>query len=307
MRNILDVSIIIVNYNTKLLLKNCLKSIFEQTKDIFFEVIVSDNGSWDGSVEMLRTEFPQVILIENNTNLGFGAANNLGLKSAKGKYVFYLNSDTILLNNAIKMFFEYWETSAEKERIGSLGAMLLDSKLNFNTSYGNLPTATNELKYLRNCFLSSLYIKTIYSKFHKVNQNKEFYGEVGYVMGADLFLKNDENAKFDERYFMFYEESDMQYLLKKENKRNLIIKGPKIIHLEGGSDNRSKLVYNFKNLTSIYYWESCILYLNKNSTDLKLLKKIFNRLKLIYLLPWNLSKSTIALKKFRNAMEFCKC
>ena len=307
MNSILDVSIVIVNYNTKKLLKNCLRSIFEQTKDIFFEVIVSDNGSEDGSVEMIKTEFPKVILIENNANLGFGAANNLGLKIAKGKYIFYLNSDTILLNNAIKIFFEYWETSVEKERIGCLGAMLLDSKLNFNTSYGNLPSAANELKYLRNCFLSSLYIKAIYSKFHKVNHNKEFYGEVGYVMGADLFLRNDKNAKFDERYFMFYEESDMQNLLKKENKKNFIIKGPKIIHLEGGSDNRSKLVYNFKNLTSIYYWESCILYLNKNSTDLKIIKKIFNRLRLIYLLPWNFSKSKIAIKKFRNAMESHKC
>lgn len=307
MSNILDVSIIIVNYNTKKLLQSCLSSIFEQTKGILFEVIVSDNGSIDGSIEMIRTNFPKVTIIENNANLGFGAANNLGLKAAKGKYIFYLNSDTILLNNAIKIFFDYWETSVEKERIGTLGAMLLDSKLNFNTSYGNLPTAANELKYLRNCFLSSLYIKTIYSKFHKVNQSKEFYGEVGYVMGADLFLRNDKNAKFDERYFMFYEESDLQYFLKKENKKNLIIKGPKIIHLEGGSDNRSKLVYNFNNLTSIYYWESCILYLNKNSTDFKIVKKIFNRLKLIYLLPWNFSKSKIAIKKFRNAMESYKC
>ena len=75
----MDVSVIIVNFNTKELTGNCLRSVFEQTKDIDFEVIVSDNGSTDGSVEMIKTEFPQVVLIENNANLGFGAANNRGL------------------------------------------------------------------------------------------------------------------------------------------------------------------------------------------------------------------------------------
>ncbi|MBR1638758.1 MAG: glycosyltransferase [Treponema sp.] len=69
-------------------MRNCLKSIFEHTKDIFFEVIVSDNGSTDGSVEMIKTEFPQVVLIENNVNLGFCVANNRGLDIAKGKYIF---------------------------------------------------------------------------------------------------------------------------------------------------------------------------------------------------------------------------
>ena len=123
----MNVSIIIVNYNTKKLLSDCLKSIYEQTKDLEFEVIVSDNGSTDGSIEMLKSDFPQVILIENNANLGFGTANNRGLSVAKGKYIFYLNSDTILKNNAVKYFFDFWENSPEPEKIGGLGANLLNS------------------------------------------------------------------------------------------------------------------------------------------------------------------------------------
>ena len=75
----MDVSIIIVNYNTKELTRNCLRSVFQETKNIDFEVFISDNGSSDGSVEMIKEEFPQVVLIENNANIGFGAANNRAL------------------------------------------------------------------------------------------------------------------------------------------------------------------------------------------------------------------------------------
>jgi len=95
-----DVSIIIVNYNTCALLRDCLASIYERTGGIAFEVIVSDNGSTDGSIDMIRKEFPQAALIENNANLGFGAANNRGAAVASGEYLLFLNSDTTLENNA---------------------------------------------------------------------------------------------------------------------------------------------------------------------------------------------------------------
>lgn len=136
----MDVSVIIVNFNTKELTRNCLKSVFEKTKGINFEVIVSDNGSTDGSIQMIKSEFPEVILIENNANLGFGAANNRALKIARGKYVFYLNSDTLLLNNAVKIFFDYWETSEDKEKLGALGCWLQDENGNTIHSGGKFPT-----------------------------------------------------------------------------------------------------------------------------------------------------------------------
>ena len=118
----MNVSVIIVNYNTKELTKNCLASIFEKTKNIDFEVIVSDNGSTDGSIEMIKSDFPQVVLIENNANLGFGKANNIAAKIAKGKYLLFLNSDTILLNNAVKEFFD--RAVCEKNKI--LGCILVN-------------------------------------------------------------------------------------------------------------------------------------------------------------------------------------
>lgn len=233
----MDVSIIIVNYNTCVLTRNCLKSVFEQTKDIDFEVIVSDNGSKDGSIEMIKQEFPQVILIENNANLGFGAANNRGLKNAKGKYIFYLNSDTILLNNAVKIFFDYWENSPDKDKIGALGGNLLDENGNVVHSYGSFLKPFEEVIRLT-CRLFIVLFCLLLKKNPKRNNKKyeKYIGEVEYVTGADLFMKNDQNCIFDERYFLYCEETDMQWKIMKLKLKRMIIDGPMIVHFEGRSD-----------------------------------------------------------------------
>lgn len=271
-----DVSIIIVNYNTKQLLADCLNSIYEQTKDIDFEVIVSDNGSRDGSIEMLKKAFPQVILIENNANLGFGTANNRGLAIANGKYIFYLNSDTILLNNAVKIFFDYWEKNGEKENIGALGCNLLDKDGNITLSYGNpLGEATSVNNFIKKRFwtMYSSYKTAIkYYIFHKqlkeVHKNTEylsFTGLVGYITGADLFLRNDENAFFDEKIFLYYEETDLQWRLSQKGLHSYLIDGPKIIHYEGGSENKTKLeVVNLSSFSAINIYKSSIYFLKKN-------------------------------------------
>ena len=236
----MEVSIIIVNYNTCDLTRNCLKSVFEQTKDIEFEVIVSDNGSKDGSIEMIKTEFPQVILIENNANLGFGAANNRGVKIAKGKYIFYLNSDTILLNNAVKIFYDYWEKSAEKDRIGALGCNLVDKNQKVTYSYGEFPNPLKEIwLFIRK--IIATYVKILYFCFYREYRIKPQiyklkFGKVDHVSGADLFVRNNELAFFDERFFLYYEETNLEWHMMKKDLDRIIIPGPKIIHLCGGSD-----------------------------------------------------------------------
>ena len=121
----MDVSIIIVNYNTKDLIKTCIDSIYGQTDQIKFEIIVVDNASKDGSQQMIKNEFPNVILIESPENMGFGKANNFGAKHASGKYLLFLNSDTILLNNAVRYFFDFSEQN-NANKIGALGSILLD-------------------------------------------------------------------------------------------------------------------------------------------------------------------------------------
>lgn len=269
----MDVSIIIVNYNTKNLLKDCLNSIFEHTQEIDFEVIVSDNGSVDGSIELLKKEFPQVILIENNANLGFGTANNRGLAVAKGKYIFYLNSDTVLLNNAVKMFYDYWENSPEKESIGALGCNLLDGEGRITHSWANFPDPkimlidTIKMNYgLLKILLLRFVGKKIFvsGKSNKIPLKME--GRVDFIIGADLFLRNDAYAYFDEKIWLYTEDVDLQFQLMKTGKQRLIIDGPKIIHLEGQS-SKTESELPFEGITRFsarHSRISCIYFFRKN-------------------------------------------
>jgi len=108
-----DLSIIIVNWNTKNLLKQCLESIKDHTKKISYEIIVIDNASTDGSADMVETDFPEVILIKNKTNKGYGRANNQGLIRAQGKYVLFLNSDITVNDNCLDEMFDFMEDNPE--------------------------------------------------------------------------------------------------------------------------------------------------------------------------------------------------
>ena len=264
----IDVTIIIVNYNTYELLKDCLNSILKNSEGIKYEIIVSDNGSSDNSVEKLRQEYPSVIVLDNKQNLGFGKANNRALEISNGKYIFYLNSDTLLCNNAIKYFYDYME-SHKNENIGALGANLMDIDKRVIHSYGRFPSFL---------FLSKIIIRDIISqsiklllhlvhleKEHliKISQKKEsYFGNVDYITGADLFVRNDINAKFDERFFLYYEETDLQKQMELKGLNRIIIDGPQIIHLEGGSNKTGiRRFSSFGNLTS---YISMVYYCKKN-------------------------------------------
>lgn len=309
--NSLDVSIIIVNYNTKELIFNCLESIFSHTNGITFEVIVSDNGSSDGSIEMLKKDFPKVILIENGKNLGFGSANNKALEIAKGKYVFYLNSDTILLNNAVKIFFDYFESHAELN-IGGLGCNLQDKNGNITYSSGpvsgEFSSANELLKNLWNLLIGCFKIcirhyifkkplRTVEKKKEKVGYTS---GKVGHISGADLFVKNNSFARFDENYFMYYEETDLELQMTQKGFYFYLIDGPKIIHLEGGSDK--KICYEVLDLATqsklnLFYSRFYFYKKNKLASQFQLfLMKIFTLL--IWINPIIIRKT----KEFRKKL-----
>ena len=302
----MDVSIIIVNYNTKELIKNCIKSIYQYTNDIEFEIIVSDNGSTDGSIEMLKSEFPNVILIENNANLGFGKANNKGLRIAKGKYIFYLNSDTVLLNNAVKIFYDYWEQSPNKNEIGALGCNLLDGEGNITHSGEGFPS---KKKILKNALMDFLHILKLsvffflpesfsFTKKKSIkNETKKIIGDIDYVIGADLFLKNDKFALFDETFILYYEDSDLQLLMKENGLRRILIDGPKIQHLEHKSNKFNKKIDFFKSFGKINSMLSAIIYTKKhlNSKGLIFLLKFLTVLD--FLNPFLFKKTKFYIKK----------
>ena len=271
----MDVSVIIVSYNTAELLKNCISSIYQQTKEVDFEIIVSDNDSKDNTLEMLRKEFPEVIIIDNKKNLGFGAANNRALDIARGKYIFYLNSDTILINNAVKFFYDYWEESPDKENIGVLGCNLENSE---GDPVGSASLVFPKLsRELFNSFLvcGSYWLKSILQLLNRDLPRSfikpklpRYNGDVAWICGADLFLKNDNFARFDETYFLFYEEVDLEYNMHLNNKRRIIIDQPRIIHLEGGSDRKKS--FSIISKSDIIETFSKIIYLRKNDNAGKL-------------------------------------
>ncbi len=273
----MDVSVIIVNYNTKDMLADCIDSILQYTKDVSFEVIVSDNGSIDGSIEMMKEKyhaFSNIKLIENGENLGFGAANNRALEVAQGKYILYLNSDTLLLNNAIYEFFHFYENHPCKESIGCLGCQLENLQGQKVSSFGNYITSVGMLKAI----LHMWYV----AKAHKPITTRGAFATMpdmveldGYIIGADMFLLNDENARFDERFFMYAEETDLQWnAFTKNGRKNILISAPKIVHLEGGSSKKEKeavVYYDFFKRSTAMLWTSNMKYLKKNCSNHKLL------------------------------------
>lgn len=265
----MDVSVIIVNFNTINLLRDCLTSVFTMTQDVSFEVFVSDNGSTDGSIAMIRDEFPSVCIINNGHNIGFGAANNAALKLACGKYIFYLNSDTILKNNAIKIFYDYYKVH-EDERIGALGCMLTGKDGCFIHSAGTFPGFHLSIKQLavmlaQNFILSLMYIFRIDASFLlKLRRGQcvePFYGDVDFVTGADLFVRNNESARFDERYFLYFEDSTMQLAMKQKGLSRRIIEGPSIIHLCGASAGKDFSVMRKASFSRIQFEFSRIRFL----------------------------------------------
>lgn len=254
----MDVSIIIVNYNTAKMTGECIESIYQHTTGIDFEIIVVDNNSTDNSISYLKGKFPDIEIITLKENIGFGKANNYGAKIARGKYLFLLNSDTLLMDNALNTFIKFFEIHHNVLNIGIAGGILLNTKGEQFESFDRFPTYISELsKLLAIHTCSKKYVKNI------INQNKDNrYFSVDYVCGADMFIEKDLYNRingFDKSFFMYFEESDMQKRLHDMGKSNYIIKDIKILHYGGGSEKKV-LSLNKRSIVST----SCLLYMKKH-------------------------------------------
>lgn len=219
----MDVSIIIVNYNTCKITNDCINSIIAKTKGIDFEIILVDNASTDGSKEFFEKD-DRVKYIYSEKNGGFGYGNNLGMKIAKGKYFFLLNSDTLLVNNAIKEFYDYAEKDVKKRIYGSF-LLYADGKT-YCTSYFFFPAFTIGSFIKRACSSPQIEIRDLEIK------------DVEAVSGANMFFHQEIYEKtggFDDKIFMYGEEGEWQYRMLKAGYPCRIINQPKIIHLEAKS------------------------------------------------------------------------
>ncbi|KQC10488.1 MAG: hypothetical protein APR62_12040 [Smithella sp. SDB] len=225
----IDLSVIIVNWNTKDLLRNCLISIYQTIHDLIFEVIVVDNASSDGSVEMLEREFASVIRIINQENNGFGAANNQAFLMMKGKYALLLNSDTVLTPDAVNKLWNFCDTN---EKAGIVCGQLLNadgSKQNSVASFPSLLTLTANTS-----LLELLFPGWFPSKRYK----HALPIEVDSAIGACMMIRKkalDETGFFDEHYFFFFEETDLAYTMRLKGWKVYQVPDAFIYHLQGQS------------------------------------------------------------------------
>jgi GT2 family glycosyltransferase len=246
----LDISVVVVNWNTRRLLLDCLASVYETIDGPDFEVWVVDNGSEDGSVSAVREGFPEVNIIANNENLGFAAANNQALRRMNGRYALLLNTDTVLTQGAVHALFAFMEGNP---RAGMACGQLLNADGSKQNSIANFPT-----------FLSMICNETVLRVLmpRQYPSKRRIYEKpilVESCIGACLMVRKkamDSVGLLDERYFFFFEETDWAYRMQASGWTVCFVPSSRIFHLQGQSVGHS--------LTSrIMFYRSRYLYFKK--------------------------------------------
>ena len=248
----MDLSVIIVNWNTKDLLYQCLCSFYTRVRKIEMEVFVVDNGSSDGSGGAIREKFPEVILIENKMNLGFAKANNQVLSLSKGRYLLLLNPDTQVKEGSIERLFSFMDNHLEA---GIVGAQLLNADGSKQNSIANFPSLASEL--LNKSLLRRLFPR----KFPGKERHYVEPIEVDSVIGACMMVRRkamEQVGLLDEDYFLFLEETDWCYRMKKAGWKIYHIPQAEVLHFQGKSAEAEK------GKARIEYYRSRYHYFRKN-------------------------------------------
>lgn len=222
----MNLAIIIVNWNTRDLIIQCLNSIYDNQPRCPFEIWVVDNGSIDGSVDKIRHLFPEVHLIQNHENIGFAAANNQGLQATQGYDCLLLNSDTIINHGALEGIIECANTYPD---VGAIGCKLLNVDGSLQKSWAKFPNLWSE-------------IMGIHVRERTLVFDHPLTYEVDWLSGACLFIRRktiDEVGLLDETFFMYSEEVDWCYRIKQHNWKVYYLAETEITHLGGGSAERA--------------------------------------------------------------------
>lgn len=239
----MDLSIIIVNYNVKHFLEQCLHSVIKASKDITSEIFVVDNNSVDGSAQLVQENFPLIQFIENKENVGFSKANNQAIQLSKGKYILLLNPDTIVEEDTFSKVIDFMENHADA---GGLGVKMIDGKGTFlPESKRGLPTPW--VAFYKMFGISKLFPNSKkFGKYHLSYLNKNEIHEVDVLAGAFMLLRRETLDKvgfLDETFFMYGEDIDLSYRITLGGYKNYYYPETTIIHYKGESTKKGSLNY----------------------------------------------------------------
>ncbi|MCF7981080.1 MAG: glycosyltransferase family 2 protein [Pseudomonadales bacterium] len=260
----MDVSVIIVNWNTRQLLYDCLKSIKDTTKNITYEIIVVDNNSSDDSVEMLAEKFPDVKLIVNGKNLGFAAANNQGIEISQGRYVLLLNSDTILYEGAIEKNVIYADDNPDA---AVFGCRVMNSPDNVDMTCFAFPTLLN-LFFSVTGLEQAFKMSRLFGRERMRWWPRDTFRRVDVVTGMYMFVRKkaiDEVGMMDDSFFFYYEETDWCYRFAKAGWKALFNPEAIIMHVGGGGQSSSKAAMKM----FVQQQKSCLIYYKKHKGQIK--------------------------------------
>jgi GT2 family glycosyltransferase len=303
----MDVSIIIVNYNVKNYLVDCLNSIRQAVHNLSVEVIIVDNNSTDGSKDFLPPMFSEVKFIWLNDNLGFGKANNIAIKQAKGKYILLLNPDTIISEDTLLKMFQYMENNMQ---VGIASCKLLNVDGSFQLACRRgFPTpwaAFCKLFGLQKIFPHS----KLFAKYNLTYLSENETYKVDAVCGAFMFCDGKllkEIGGFDERYFMYGEDLDLCKQIQLKDKDIMYVPHCSTIHYKGASTKQSELqkidqMYKAMEQFAIKYFSNSTLLITFLLTGIflkKSLAKIFKRLQIC---KDKMFHKTIRTAKYTNLM-----
>ena len=231
----MQLSVIILNYNVRYFLEQCVLSVQKALDGIHGEIIVIDNASSDDSCEMMKTKFPHIKLIENQDNLGFPKGNNIGVAQAKGEYICILNPDTVVAEDA---FSKILNTKNWQLNTGIIGCKLIDGAGNFlPESKRGVPTPWVAFTKIFGLYKISNYFGKYYAQHLSENES----GKVDILVGAFMIMKRELYLKvggFDENCFMYSDDIDLSYLVMKTGKSNYYYHETSVIHYKGESTVR---------------------------------------------------------------------
>ncbi|MCH8822432.1 MAG: glycosyltransferase family 2 protein [Planctomycetes bacterium] len=268
--SVLDLSIVIVNWNTQQVIIECLESVYDRLGELHAEVIVIDNASTDNSVKEIATKFPQVRLIANDTNRGFAGANNQGMEIATGRFVLLLNPDTVVLDDAFANSINYLNDNPD---VGVVGCQVMEDAETIQRTCFRYPSILNTLMWVSGALawkpLSRITGRAAYGPWDRRNVR-----DVEVVSGMFMLVRREaleEVGFMDEEYFVFAEEADWCYRFSAAGWRCVFAPVGRILHVDGGSKStkqasvrmyvqiqKSLLLFHRKHL-GFTHWALCKL------------------------------------------------